>query len=334
MRHLKLILWAVLALAVLFGVTITLARQLRPTAFAPPPEVQAQSFSISSGSAVTASSVHPSDVLGAGAYPLIICENLGLLCIDPVTGAPDDIRGLSYGYDFAAGGSPPIQFSVAAGSRGLAGTAVRAEADCSPAEPQADVFEAALDGQNYQDLDGDGAACSSNSGFGLDLSEGVSGDNLDEIARDPCLFVDADCNGDPEDPIFVTLAAGSPTLSAINAAPSDVLMTGSEIEPSIFANGTADLGLQASDVIDALCVRENGDGSYGSGDLIMFSLAAGSPSLTTWQASAADLLTPRNLFRYRASALGLQAADDIDGLQCALVIDLYTLRLPVILKNS
>ncbi|NTU64763.1 MAG: hypothetical protein HGB05_15545, partial [Chloroflexi bacterium] len=131
-----------------------------------------------------------------------------------------------------------------------------------------------------------------------------------------------------------TLAAGSPTLSAINAAPSDVLMTGSEIEPSIFANGTADLGLQASDVIDALCVRENGDGSYGSGDLIMFSLAAGSPSLTAWQASAADLLTPRNLFRYRASALGLQATDDIDGLQCALVIDLYTLRLPVILKNS
>lgn len=333
MRHLKLSLWVLLALTVLFGVTITLARQLRSTAFAPPPEAQFQSFSISSGSVITTSSISPADVLGTGVYPLIICENLGLLCFDPVTGALDDIHGLSYGDDFVGTGLPPIQFSVAAGSRGLAGTAVRAEADCSPAEPQADVFEAALDGQNYQDLDGNGIACSTNGGFGLDLGEGASGDDLDEIARDPCLAADADCNGDPEGMIFVALAPGSPTLGAINAASSDILLTGSQIEPSVFAQGVADLGLQASDVIDALCVRENGDGSYASGDVIMFSLAAGSPSLTSWQASAADLLLPHNLFRYRASALGLQATDDVDGLQCAGAFELYAIQLPIIVKN-
>jgi hypothetical protein len=333
MRRLKLIVWALMLLIALFGVTITWAQRPRPTAFAPPPETQTQSFSISNSSPITAASVYPADVLGVGVYPLIVCENLGLLCADPDTGALDDIRGLAYGYDFAASGLPPIQFSVAPGSRGLAGTAVRAEADCSPAEPQADVFESALDGQNNQDLDGNGVACSSNAGFGLDLSEGVAGDNLDEIAPDPCLFVDADCNGDPEDLLYVTLAAGSPTLSAINATPADVLITGSQFEPSIFAQGTLDLGLQASDVIDALCVRDNGDNVYNAGDLIMFSLAAGSPSLTAWQASAADLLTPHNLFRYPASLLGLQATDDIDGLQCALLIDLNKVQLPLIFKN-
>jgi hypothetical protein len=334
MRHFNWSLWVLLAVAVLLSVTITLARQLRPTAFEPPPEAQYQAFSISSGSAITTSSVHPSDVLGAGINPLIVCDNLGLLCFDPVTGALDDIRGLSYGSDFTAGGLPQIQFSVAPGSRGLTDTAVRAEADCSPAEPQADVFEAALDGQNYQDLDGNGTACSSNNGFGLDLGEGASGDNLDEIALDPCLYVDANCDGDPEDLIFVTLAPGSPTLSDLNANPSDILLTGNQIAPGIFASGVSDLGLQAGDVIDALCVREDGDGLYDSGDLIMFSLAAGSPSLTTWQASAADLLTPRNQFVYRASTLGLQATDDIDGLQCSLALNLYAIQLPIILKSS
>ena len=263
MRSIKSVIFTVLIVAALFGVGITLA-QRRLTVFAPPPEAQNQSFSISSGSVLTASSVSPADVLGAGVYPLIICENLGLLCNDPVTGALDNVRGLSYGNDFVVTGLPPIQFSVATGSRGLTGTAVRAEADCTPAEPQADVFETALDGQNYQDLDGDGVACSSNSGFGLDLSEGVGGDNLDEIAGDPCLSVDADCNGDPDGAIFVTLAPGSPTLSAIAANPSDVLLTSSQIAPSVFASGVVDLGLQASDVVDALCVRENGDGVYDS----------------------------------------------------------------------
>ena len=333
MRHLKWIPWLLLALAVMFTVTIALADQLRPAAFVPPPETQAQAFSISGSSASTASSIQPADVLGAGLYPLIVCENMGLLCIDPVTSAMDDVNGLSYGSDFTESGLPPIQFSVAAGSHGLAGTAVRAEADCVPAEPQADVFEAALDGQNYQDLDGNGIACSTNDGYGLDLDEAVSGDDLDAITRDPCPLVDANCDVDPEDPIFVTLASGSPTLIELNANPSDVLLTGSQIAPEVFASGVNDLGLQANDVIDGLCVRENGDGIYDSGDLIMFSLAAGSPSLTTWQASGADLLTPRNQFRYRAAVLGLEATDDVDGLHCSLALRWYLIQLPLILKT-
>jgi hypothetical protein len=333
MRHFKWFLWALLVLAALLSVTITLARQLRPTAFAPPPEAQTQAFSISSGSTLTMSSVHPADVLGAGVNPLIVCGNLGLLCTDAVSSALDDVRGLSYGNDFTTSDLPPFQFSVAPGSLGLPGTAVRVEADCIPAEAHADVFEAALDGQNQQDLDGDGAPCSSNGGYGLDLNEASGGDDLDEIARDPCVFVDVNCDGDPEEPLFVTLAPGSPTLLELNAIPADVLLTGSQFAPEVYASGVNDLGLQAGDVIDGLCVRENGDGGYGSGDLIMFSLTAGSPSLAAWQVSAADLLTPRNQFRYRAAALGLQDTDDIDGLHCSAALSLYAIQLPIILKN-
>jgi hypothetical protein len=240
---------------------------------------------------------------------------------------------LSYGNDFTTSDLPPFQFSVAPGSLGLPGTAVRVEADCIPAEAHADVFEAALDGQNQQDLDGDGAPCSSNGGYGLDLNEASGGDDLDEIARDPCVFVDVNCDGDPEEPLFVTLAPGSPTLLELNAIPADVLLTGSQFAPEVYASGVNDLGLQAGDVIDGLCVRENGDGGYGSGDLIMFSLTAGSPSLAAWQVSAADLLTPRNQFRYRAAALGLQDTDDIDGLHCSAALSLYAIQLPIILKN-
>ncbi len=337
MRAIKLVLLGVLAIAALFSVAIALARQLRPTAFAPPPEVQTASFSVSATSPITATGVQPSDVLSVGAGPLISCENMGLLCVDPYTGQRDEMLGLSFGYDFVAEDLPPVLFSVAPGSRGLPNTAVRTEADCSPAEPQTDVFESALAGANEQDLDGNGVACSSNNGFGLNLSEATPSDNLDEVERDPCVYVDANCDGEPEEPIFVTLAPGSPTLAAlaaINAQPSDILVTSSQIEPHIWANGVLDLGLQATDVVDALCVKESGDGVYDAEDQVLFSLAPGSPSLAAWSAGPADLLMPHNVFRYPASALGLQATDNVDGLLCARALNLRNVYLPLITKNS
>jgi hypothetical protein len=313
---------------------IVLAQRNRPTAFSPPPEVQSEAFSISSGSPITATGVHPADVMGTGSGPLIACENLGLVCTDVISGTNDDVKGLSYGYDFSTGGLPPFQFSVGKGSRGLPGTAVRVEVDCNPAEPEADVFETQLDGSNEQDLDGDGVACGTNSGFGLNLAEGSNGDNLDEVDRDPCLFVDPNCDGVLDEPIFVTLAPGSPTLAAITATPADIIMTSGDVEPHVWANGVTDLGLQNGDVIDALCVKDSGNGAYGSGDFVLFSLAPGSPTLSTWSASAADVLAPKNAFRYLASTLGLQATDDIDGLNCAQDVTLLKLYLPIVVRNG
>ncbi|MBI5567907.1 MAG: hypothetical protein HY870_23625 [Chloroflexi bacterium] len=307
-------------------------RSDRPTAFSPPEEAQTQSLSVSNASPITTTGMLAADIVGAGAGPVIICENLGLLCSDPGTGASDDVRGLSYGYDFVSTSLPPIQFSVVAGSRGLTGTAVRAEADCTPAEPAADVFETALDGLNEQDLDGNGTACSTNSGFGLDLSEAVSGDNVDEIERDPCLSIDPDCNGVPDEPLFMTLAPGSPTLAEIGATARDILITSPDFAPQVWASGSSDLGLTSGDVIDALCVLDNGDAVYGAGDQVLFSLAAGSPTLTTWNAGPADVLRPQHGVMYAASKLGLLATDDVDGLTCSLEVQLSTLYLPLIRK--
>ncbi len=334
MRTLKFVVLAALLMAVFLGGTITLARQLRPTTFAPPPEVQTVSFVVSESSPITTTGVLPADILGVGAEPLIPCENTGLVCDDPYTGQHDQILGLSFGYDFVAQDLPPVLFSVAPRSQGLPSTAVRAEADCVPAEPQADVFESALDGQNQQDLDGNGVPCSTNNGFGLGLSEATPSDNVGEIERDPCVYVDVNCNGELTEPIFVTLAPGSPTLAAIGASTSDILITSGQLEPHIWASGSRDLGLQANDVINALCVKESGDGVYGADDLVLFSLAPGSPSLAAWSASPADLLTPHDAFRYPASALGLQATDVVDGLLCARALNVRYVYLPIITKND
>jgi hypothetical protein len=310
-----------LLIAPLFILSLALsATVLSPGALvsAPPAEVQGQSFSVASGDPLTASGVHPADILGAGGLPLIACDNLGLLCVDATTGAEDDVSALSFGWDFASTELPPLQFSVAEGSQGMAGTAVKVEASCSPAQPQADAFENALDGSNSQDLDGDGTACGTNAGFALGLTEGATSDSVDALGRDPCLFVDLNCDGLPENPIFLSLAPGSPTLGMIGATAADVLMTGVEYAPILWAGGTAHLGLATGDVIDAICVKENGNGLYDAGDLVLFSLAPGSPTLTSLPASPAALLRPGPLrIAFGEGALGLMATDDVDAFVCS-----------------
>jgi hypothetical protein len=299
-------------------------RSDRPTAFSPPAEAHTQAFSVSNGSPITSTGLSAADVLGAASGPVIACEDLGLLC-----GANDDVRGLSYGYDFSAPNLPPIQFSVVKGSRGITGTAVRAEADCVPAEPEADVFETTLNGANDQDLDGDGTACSANVGFGLGLTEGAAGDNVDEIERDPCLTIDPDCDGVPDEPVYVTLAPGSATLSEITATSADILITSPDFASQVWAS-SAQLGLTTSDVIDALCVQNVGDAAYGLGDRVLISLAIGSPSLAKWGAGPADVIHPPVGVMYAASKLGLLATDDVDGLACSSDVQFATLYLPVI----
>jgi hypothetical protein len=299
----------------------------------PQPQSQTLSFSIGSGDPRTATGVHPADILGIGAMPLIACDKLGLICTDPATGAQDDLISLSYGMDFIETGFPAMQFSVAAGSTGLAGTAVRLESGCRPSEPQSDVFETGLASSNTQDLDGNGQACSTNSGFGLLLAEGDAYDNVDALDLNPCMSVDPNCDGVPEEPIFFTLAAYSPSLATLGATPVDILVSGIDFTPLVWASGTSDLGLQRDDVIDAICLRENGDGRYGSGDQLLFSLAPGSPSLSLIKANAADLLRPQPVrIGIPASRLGLATADNLDALMCSSELQFYDMFLPVVRK--
>ncbi len=300
---------------------------------APPlPEAQRASFTASDGSPLVATGVSPADILIAGPVPAIWCGDLGLRCTPSLLDEPnDEIGGLSYGWDFYRPGSP-VQFSVAAGAQGLPGTAVHAEANCRPAEPEADVYEGHLDGINRQLLDGDGLPCAGNSGPGLGLAEVPASDDLGALAGDPCLTVDLDCDGAPEGPVYFTLAAGSPSLGLLGAGSADILAASKSFGPVTWAAGSA-LGLVPGDAIDALCLREDGDGRYGPGDRVVFSLAPGSPTLARLGASPADLLVPGvPSVVVSARALGLAPTDDVDGLACAF--DLFWRYLPLVLKSG
>lgn len=337
--HMTRVFKQALLLFVVLSLTVVTAQGqgTRAPANAPPDEVQGQSFSIGRNSPLTAAGVRPADILGAGGTVLIPCENLGLLCQDPTTDTTDDIVGLSYGQDFAdfaTDSLPPLQFSVATGSRGLPNSAVRAEADCTPAQPQADAFETALSGTNSQDLDGDGISCSSNIGLGLGLQEGTSADNLDALARDPCHTIDLDCDGFPDVLLFLTLAPDSPTLALIGANATDILITGVEFAPAVWADGTTDLGLTDTDVIDAICVSDDGNGVYDGADQVLFSLTPDSPTLATLAASGADLLRPSPLqVVFAAATLGLDDADNVDALTCTKEMHFTDLYLPRIGKE-
>ncbi|MBX3051472.1 MAG: hypothetical protein KF753_08370 [Caldilineaceae bacterium] len=301
---------------------------------APPPAiVQGEGFSIAAGSALAQLGIHPADILGAGGLPLISCQSLGLICDDPETGAQDDLTAFSYGWDFQADGFAQRQFSVSGTSRGLVNTAVRAEAGCSPAEPGGDFFRSNLNGTNAQDLDGDGTACGGNAGYGLGLSEGAAPDSVDAGERDPCQYVDFECDGIPDAPVYFTLAPGSPTLALSEATAADVLVTGFAFVPSIYATA-AELGLTSGDAIDALCLYENGNGIYDSDDQILFSLTSASPSLATLGGNGASILAPGPLqVVNRADKLGLLPTDEIDALLCSTRTDVQQLYLPDIQRQ-
>lgn len=298
-----------------------------PTVYTPSADVQGYSFSVAQGNPATTLGLHPADILGVGGVPLIPCTNLGLLCEETTTGAVDDITALSYGSDFAPDGLPNAHFSVAGGSQGVSGSAVRTEASCAPAQAQADVFAAQLDGTNNQDLDGDGAACASNSGFALGLSEGTTNDNIDALARDPCTVVDLNCDGQPEAPVYLTLAAASPSLALIGADAADILSANPDDGLLLWATAS-ELGLGNGDRIDALCLNENGNGIFDSGDQLLFSLAAGSPTLTTLGAGAADLLQAGPKVVTPAALLGLATGDDLDAALCTATYAAFTTSAP------
>jgi hypothetical protein len=297
----------------------------------PPPDSQRVSFSVTVGSPLLATGVDSADILIAGPVQAFPCGGLGLLCGPTLIEQRDQLGGLSYGLDFTKEG-PPVLFSVAPGARGAAGAALRAEADCSPAEPQADAFASFLDGSNVQYVDGDGVPCGANAGLGLGLTETPASDNLGSLAGDPCLSVDLDCDGSPEDPVFFTLAPGSPSLAMLGVGPADILSASESFGPARWAS-TVDLGLVDGDAIDALCLGEDGDGRYSPADRVAFSLAPGSPTLSRIGASPGDVLVPGGPTVFAlASRLGLERSDDIDGMLCAF--DILWRYLPITLKGG
>jgi hypothetical protein len=254
------------------------------------------------------------------AHVAFTCASLGLTaagCSNSPIGTQDDIDGLSFGLDFAAG-TAPISFSVGPGSAGVTGSAVAQQAACSPPEPQADEFSSLRSGTNTLVLDGDGQTNSCPAAFGLGLTERPTSDNLDAITGLPPSAVDTNGDGLLDNPIYFSLSQGSPTLAAYGRSPADILWTLGIGTPGVYASA-AQLGLQSADDIDALCVSHPGDGVIyaAAQDKVLFSLAPGSPTLAALGASPADVLAPGPKVAIHAWELGLQPADNLDAMKCS-----------------
>ena len=275
----------------------------------------------------------PNDVSGSDQAPFlrIPCAGLGLSadgCDDGADGDRDDLDALSYGADLPPGEAPGVSFSVGAGAQGVAGSAVAAQGACPPAqpgaspEPEPDEFHSALDGTNEHVLDGNGPVGACAPAFPLGLVEGATvRDDLDALYRHDSADVDGDGDGVPERPVYFSLDAASPSLAALDVSAADVLQTVSGSAPTMYASA-ATLGLEEGDDLDALCLRESGDGVYGAGDVLYFSLAPGSPTLARIDAGPGDILAPGDMptIVRSAGALGLLSDDDVNALACQALV--------------
>ena len=260
----------------------------------------------------------------------IACPDLGLSadgCDDGSDGDQDDLDALSYGLDLAPGEPLGVNFSVGPGAQGAAGSAVEAQRNCPPSSPglspeaEGDVFGSLLDGANSHVLDGNGPIGTCPSAFPLGLVEGATvRDDLNALAGRDAGAVDEDDDGVPDSPVYFSLAAGSPSLAAFGYSAADILRTVGGGQPTLFASA-ATLGLQSGDDVDALCLRESGDQTFGAGDVLYFSLAPGSPSLSGL-GEPGDLLSPGPFMVQQAGPLGLLAGDDLNALTCRALSDL------------
>jgi hypothetical protein len=238
---------------------------------------------------------HPADVLGlmprvpseAVQMPFlrISCDSLGLTddgCDDGADGDQDDLDALSFGDDFALAQPAELRFSVGPDAQGAPGSAVEAQRNCPPGQPGA-----------------------SPEAQGDEFGASLDGTNT-------LIF---DGNG----PVG-SCQPGFPLglIEALGVHDNLDALSGSD-RPELYASA-AELGLRAGDDIDGMCLREDGDGEFGSGDQIYLSLSAGSPTLQTMGAGPGDVLAAGGSVIVGAAALGLSLGDDIDALNCSRLL--------------
>jgi len=311
---------------------------------------------------------HPADILFNPGAPAvgIPCVGLGLWGCGVV--APfDDLDALSYGADFGNYDPGYVGFSVDKNSFGLAGTAVAAEAACTPREPEADEFYTQLDGNNVQLFDGDGTDCNTGllvPGMGLwEVPQPPPSDDLDALEGHNYTFVDDGSGGGtagdgiPDRFVFFSLHPGSLTLDmspdgaigGLTWGGADILVTIGAMRPNIYA-GSAQLGLVGpvpgpEDDVNGLCLADMLQDEYfdptnpdpTQRDYLFYTITATSPSIGGLVPDAATIMyvvapgvaIPVDL----PTALGLLPSDDLDAIKCvkALVdisIEEFVVTLP------
>lgn len=273
-------------------------------------------------------SVDVASPTGAGFGDMLF--NPGPLVAFPGSGVPGvEVDAMSYGRLGPI--VPEFYFSVAPGSLGLPGTAVNGEATAFGGFPglgdaPADVFvtTAATIGTNTQFRDGNGIVAfpptpgAPSPPLGL-LEPSPPGDNVDalDISFGPTVLPGVGPS------IFWSVnpatVAGFPPYAGFGAA--DILWSpavpGYSAAPVLYAP-TALLGLLLGDDLDALVYFEDGIAGPSPGDMVLFSLTPGSPTLVALAASPADILltSPGGVpgIFLPAGALGLLPGDDLDAL--------------------
>jgi hypothetical protein len=247
--------------------------------------------------------------------------------------AGDDLDALSFGADaIDAAPHTTLAFSVDPMSEGSPGTGVAQEA--ATGEQESAEYVSFVNSTNQLLVPGDLIVPIT--------GDAPPGDDLDALTDQEASRVDMDDDGTPEDPVFLSLATGSPTLTGLSASPADVLVAqGGAL--SVFATA-ADIGLVSGDDLDAMCLMKSGLPNSmlrpGSGppaaplpgiqifDYMLFSLAIGSPTLAAQGHTAADIfvtdfsnnrpnLSAQPLALYaEASELGLLDMDELNALKC------------------
>jgi hypothetical protein len=224
---------------------------------------------------------------------------------------------ISFGRDALPSGR--LHFSVDRAADGIAGIFPPEVASERSSGAAGDVYKSFFPPNHTLVFDGDGAGGPpAPDGLGLD----ESGPAIDGIAGlDLCgpKAVDRDGDGVLEEPVYFTLASGSPTLARLGAGPQDVLRSrvGTSGSPTVFAAGAA-LGLVPGDAIDALAT---------DGPSVRFSLAPGSPTLLGPDGepdpnndpdpddmTPGDVLSQAFVAALPASGLNLDDDDDLVGL--------------------
>lgn len=210
---------------------------------------------------------------------------------------------------------PEFYFSVNRGSAGTPGTAVAGESAFG--DQAADIFVSTGAGFNFQFRDGNGIVANPltpgapSPPLGLAEPGPVPGDNVDALdlgVVGPLIYWSVNPATTGFGPYIGFSAADiffAPTFGGYAGA------------PGLYASAVL-LGLLAGDNIDALVFYDDGFAGATPGDIVLFSLAPGSPSLAIGGASAADILitspgaTP-GIF-LPAGAIGLLPTDDLDAL--------------------
>jgi len=248
----------------------------------------------------------------------------------------DDLDALSYGSDaIDTPGFTTLAFSVDSLSAGAPGTGVAQEA--ATGEQEGGEYVSFVNSTNQTLVPADA------------LVPVAASDDLDALVDESGGRIDPDDDMVPDLPVFLSLAPGSPTLTANGWSPADVLVSqGGGV--ARFAEASA-LGLQAGDDVDAFCLMKAGlpdttlrPGTSGTGDnpappsppppgpqafdTMLFSLAPDSPTLADQGHAPGDVFVtdfgpsrpglaglPLSVYA-EASELGLLAADDLDALKC------------------